>query len=90
MLNCSNLNEKMNAVDLEEYLRLKQHIYAAMVKDKLDNISKTATNLHLGGECGCLLNISGAMKHFGNTSIQKHSAEFIWERSTNKEIKIKE
>ncbi|MED5435250.1 MAG: (Fe-S)-binding protein [SAR324 cluster bacterium] len=48
----------------------EQHIYAAMVKDKLDDISKTATNRHLGGECGCLLKISGAMKHFGNTSFQ--------------------
>ena len=48
----------------------EQHVYAAMVKDKLDDISKTATNRHLGGECGCLLKISGAMKHFGNTSFQ--------------------
>ena len=48
----------------------EQHIFAAMVKDKLDDISKTSTNRHLGGECGCLLKISGAMKHFGNTSVQ--------------------
>ena len=68
----------------------EQHIFAAMVKDKLDDISKTAINRHLGGECGCLLKISGVMKHFGNTLVQKHSAEFIWERSTNKKNKIKE
>ena len=37
-----------------------------MVKDKVNDISKTGANLLLGGDCGCLLNISGAMKHSGN------------------------
>ena len=48
----------------------EQHIFAAMVKDKLDDISKTATNRHLGSESDCLLKISGAIKHYGNTSVQ--------------------
>ena len=30
------------------------------------DISKTGVNLLLGGDCGCLLNISGVMKHSGN------------------------
>ena len=36
----------------------EQDIYAAMVKDKLDDISKTAINRHLGGECDCLMKIT--------------------------------
>ena len=48
----------------------EQHIFAALCSHGFDDISKTATNRHLGGECGYLLKISGAMKHFGNTSVQ--------------------
>ena len=59
------------------------HISAAMVKDKVDDISKTGANRLLGGDCGCLLNISGAMKHSGNTTAHQHIAEFIWERTAN-------
>ena len=61
----------------------KQHISAAMVKEKVNDISKTGANLLLGGDCGCLLNISGAMKHSGNKTAHQHIAEFIWERSTD-------
>ena len=62
----------------------KQHISSAMVKDKVKDISKTGANLLLGGDCGCLLNISGAMKHSGNKTAHQHIAEFIWERTTDK------
>jgi L-lactate dehydrogenase complex protein LldE len=61
----------------------EQHISAAMVKDKVDYISKTGANRLLGGDCGCLLNISGAMKYSGNTTAHQHIAEFIWERTDN-------
>ena len=61
----------------------EQHISAAMVKDKVDDISKTGANRLLGGDCGCLLNISGAMKHSGNSTAHQHIAEFIWERTSN-------
>jgi L-lactate dehydrogenase complex protein LldE len=54
-----------------------------MVKDKVDDISKTGANRLLGGDCGCLLNISGAMKHSGNSTAHQHIAEFIWERTDN-------
>jgi L-lactate dehydrogenase complex protein LldE len=63
----------------------EQHISAAMVKDKVDDISKTGASCLLGGDCGCLLNISGAMKHSGITTDHQHIAKFIWERTTNQQ-----
>ena len=54
-----------------------------MVKEKVNEISKTGANLLLGCDCGCLLNISGAMKHSGNKTAYQHIAEFIWERTTD-------
>ena len=59
------------------------HISAAMVKDKVDDISKTGASCLLSGDCGCLLNISGAMKHSGISTNHQHIAEFIWERTAN-------
>jgi L-lactate dehydrogenase complex protein LldE len=47
----------------------EQHISAAIVKDKVDYILKTGANRLIGGDCGCLLNISGAMKYSGNKLI---------------------
>lgn len=61
----------------------EQYISAAMVKDKVNDISKTGANVLLGGDCGFLLNISGAMKHSGNKTAHQHIAEFIWERTTD-------
>ena len=61
----------------------EQHISAAMVKDKVDYISKTGANRLLGGDCGCLLNISGAMNYSGKKTAHQHIAEFIWERTNN-------
>ena len=55
-----------------------------MVKDKVNDISKTGANVLLGGDCGCLLNISDAMKHSGNITAHLQIAEFIWERTTDK------
>ena len=56
------------------------HISAAMVKDKIEDIKKTGANCLLGADCGCLLNISGAMKHAGIQKDHQHIAEFIWQR----------
>ena len=58
----------------------EKHISAAMVKDKVDDISKTEASVLLGGDCGCLLNISGAIKHSGKIINHLHIAEFIWQR----------
>ena len=46
-------------------------------------ISKTGANLLLGGDCGCLLNISGAMIHSGNKTAHQQIAEFSWEGTTD-------
>lgn len=56
-------------------------ISAAMVKDKVDDISRTGASTVVAGDCGCLMNISGAMKHAGVTVAGKHLAEFLWERT---------
>ena len=58
----------------------EKHISAAIVKDKVDDISKTEASILLGGDCGCLLNISGAIKHSGKIINHLHIAEFIWQR----------
>ena len=54
-----------------------------MVKEKVNDISKTVANVLLGGDSGCLLNISGAMEHSGNKTAHQQIAEFIWERTTD-------
>ena len=56
------------------------HISAAMVKDKIEDIRHTGAKCLLGADCGCLLNISGAMKHSGVQTDHLHIAEFIWQR----------
>jgi len=58
----------------------EKHISAAMVKDKVEDISKTGASLLLGGDCGCLMNIFGAIKHSAKTINHLHIAEFIWQR----------
>ncbi len=55
-------------------------ISAAMVKDKADDIRRTGASTLVAGDCGCLMNITGAMAH-GEIAIEgKHLAEFLWER----------
>ena len=56
------------------------HISAAMVKDKIEDIKQTGAKRLIGADCGCLLNISGAMKHAGMQTDHQHIAEFIWKR----------
>jgi L-lactate dehydrogenase complex protein LldE len=55
-------------------------ISAAMVADKIEDIQKTGAERVLSGDCGCLMNISGAMQHAGMPIKSQHLAEFIWER----------
>lgn len=54
---------------------------AAMVKDKVDDIRRTGAELVLAGDCGCLMNISGAMQKAKIPVAGKHLAQFIWERT---------
>ena len=55
-------------------------ISAAMVQDKAENASKTGATVLLTGDCGCLMNITGAMEKMRLPMNGKHIAEFIWER----------
>ncbi len=55
-------------------------ISAAMVADKAADIRNTGAGTVLGGDCGCLMNISGALRHQQVPITGQHIAQFIWER----------
>jgi L-lactate dehydrogenase complex protein LldE len=55
-------------------------ISGAMVQDKIKDIEKTGAARVLSGDCGCLMNISGAMAHHKIPITGQHIAEFLWER----------
>jgi L-lactate dehydrogenase complex protein LldE len=57
------------------------HISGAMVHDKVADIQQTGAERLLAGDCGCLLNISGAMDYQKVPLRSQHLAEFIWERT---------
>lgn len=56
-------------------------ISAAMVADKIADIRSTEADEVLSGDCGCLMNISGAMEKAGKPVRARHIAEFLLERS---------
>lgn len=56
-------------------------ISAAMVTDKVADINRTGASTVVAGDCGCLMNITGAMKHADVAVAGKHLAEFLWERT---------
>lgn len=59
-------------------------ISGAMVMDKVADIQQTGASRLLAGDCGCLMNIAGAM-NYQNLSVKgQHLAEFIWERINGK------
>jgi L-lactate dehydrogenase complex protein LldE len=51
-----------------------------MVNDKVDYIKQSGAVRVLSGDCGCLMNISGAMDYRQVPIDGQHLAEFIWER----------
>jgi len=55
-------------------------ISAVMVKDKSDDIRQTGAQRFITGDCGCLMNISGAMQNTDTPIQGQHLADFIWER----------
>ncbi len=55
-------------------------ISAAMVADKIDDIRQTGAARLITGDCGCLMNIAGAMQYRNVPVAGQHLAEFIWER----------
>ena len=56
-------------------------ISAAMVLDKVTHIRNTGVDRLISQECGCLMNIGGAMAKQGDAIPQQHIAEFLWERT---------
>lgn len=59
-------------------------ISSAMVADKIEDIIQTGASRILAGDCGCLMNISGAMEYQNVPIKGQHFAEFIWERINGK------
>lgn len=56
-------------------------ISAAMVTDKAADAMATNADELLAGDCGCLMNISGAMSSKPSPPRARHVAEFLWERT---------
>ena len=56
-------------------------ISGAMVADKVEDIARSGATRVLTGDCGCLMNISGAMDYQKSTVRGQHLSEFIWERT---------
>lgn len=56
-------------------------ISAAMVKDKVEALESTQASKVVSGDCGCLMNITGAMKKQGSPMSGQHIAEFLLERT---------
>ena len=57
-------------------------ISAAMVTDKVAAIEETGTSQVLSGDCGCLMNINGALEKAGKAIHGRHIAEFLLERTS--------
>ena len=58
----------------------RPEISAAMVADKIDAIGQTGAELVVSGDCGCLMNIGGALEKAGRPARPRHIAEFLLER----------
>ncbi len=56
-------------------------VSGAIVRDKVEDIRQTGAALLLSSDCGCLLNISGALEYQNIPIPAKHIAEFILERT---------
>jgi L-lactate dehydrogenase complex protein LldE len=55
-------------------------ISAAMVQDKVTAIAAAEPDMVLSGDCGCLMNITGALECQGRSLPGQHIASFLWER----------
>ena len=58
-------------------------VSGAMVKAKSASLAATAAERVISQDCGCLMNIGGALQKQGNTLATQHIAEFLWERIYN-------
>ncbi|WP_442918229.1 (Fe-S)-binding protein [Magnetococcus sp. PR-3] len=53
----------------------------AMVADKVKDAESTGATKLVSGDCGCLMNIDGHLKHTQSRVSGTHIAEFLWERT---------
>jgi L-lactate dehydrogenase complex protein LldE len=53
-------------------------------RTRLPTSKQTGASTLLAGDCGCLMNITGAMAHDGVAIDGKHLAEFLWERTNGR------
>jgi L-lactate dehydrogenase complex protein LldE len=56
-------------------------VSAAMVADKIASVEATGASEMVTGDCGCMMNISGAIEKSGSRVRNRHLAEFLLERS---------
>jgi len=56
-------------------------ISAAMVTDKTEDIERTEAKKVVSGDCGCLMNITGALEKKNSPVSGQHIAQFILERT---------
>jgi len=56
-------------------------ISAAMVQDKIEALASTDATEVLSGDCGCLMNITGALDKQNHPLKGRHIAEFLLERT---------
>ena len=56
-------------------------ISTAMVGDKCDALLASGADLVVSQDCGCLMNIAGALARRGEGPRCLHVAEFLWERT---------
>ncbi len=57
-------------------------VSGAMVKDKTDALRETGAGRVISQDCGCLMNICGALDKQGRGPTTQHIAEFLLERSS--------
>ncbi|CCQ74541.1 (Fe-S)-binding protein [Magnetospira sp. QH-2] len=55
-------------------------VSAAMVTDKVADIDATGAEAVVSGDCGCLMNITGAQAKSKARAKGRHIAQFLWER----------
>jgi L-lactate dehydrogenase complex protein LldE len=55
-------------------------VSAAMVGDKIAAIGETGASRVVSGDCGCLMNVTGALEKAGSRIGGQHIAEFLLER----------
>jgi len=82
---CSEPEHKTECCGFGGTFAIKQpEISAAMVLEKVAHIRAMGAEQLVSQDCGCLINIGGAMEKQGQAIPYLHIAEFLWERTKDK------